>query len=196
VPDCTPRAQDMMVGEAQIARRQRHANVMPLLASFLHGQELWMVLPLCRCTLRGLLDAAYPRARPRPAPTAFYTAAADNTRPALHCTSSAPPLQVAPSACRSRCLRVCECLSMAQRRMQTATERRGQPLLADARPWVQGLDERALATVLREVLAGVAYLHGRGIVHRDIKVPRPLLPGAGAGQPCASRMQPACSSAR
>ena len=64
------RAQDMMVGEAQIARRQRHANVMPLLASFLHGQELWMVLPLCRCTLRGLLNAAYPRARPRPAPMA------------------------------------------------------------------------------------------------------------------------------
>ena len=57
-----------MVCEAQLARRQRHANVMPLLASFLHGQELWLVLPLCRCTLRALLDEAYPRVR-RPLPT-------------------------------------------------------------------------------------------------------------------------------
>lgn len=55
-----------MVGEAQIARRQRHANVMPLLASFLAGPELWLVLPLCRCTLRGLLDGAFPQARTCP----------------------------------------------------------------------------------------------------------------------------------
>lgn len=52
-----------MVWEAQLARRQRHANVMPLLASFLHGQELWLILPLCACTLRSLLDQAYPQVR-------------------------------------------------------------------------------------------------------------------------------------
>ena len=55
--------QDMMVWEAQLARRQRHANVMPLLASILHGQELWLILPLCACTLRSLLDQAYPQVR-------------------------------------------------------------------------------------------------------------------------------------
>lgn len=55
-----------MVWEAQLARRQRHANVMPLLASFLHGQELWLILPLCACTLRSLLDQAHPHVRRLP----------------------------------------------------------------------------------------------------------------------------------
>ena len=87
------------------------------------------------------------------------------SRPSLQCTARRPwPL------------RVCECLPGVEQRMQLAIVRGGQPRLADDRPWGQGLDERALATVLREVLAGVAYLHGRGIVHRDIKVPPPFHP--------------------
>ena len=65
-PQAVSCAQDMMVWEAQLARRQRHANVMPLLAAFLHGQELWLILPLCACTLRALLDRAYPHVRCMP----------------------------------------------------------------------------------------------------------------------------------
>ncbi len=38
-------SQDEIIHEAQTMRMYNHPNILPLYCSFVHGQELWMVMP-------------------------------------------------------------------------------------------------------------------------------------------------------
>ena len=53
--------QDEIVREAQTMRQQSHPNVLPLLCSFVHEQNLWMVMPyVSGGSVLNIMKYAYP----------------------------------------------------------------------------------------------------------------------------------------
>ncbi|CAL5223814.1 g6385 [Coccomyxa viridis] len=85
---------DTVIREAVIMKRQRHPHILELLAAFVDGSDLWMVIPLVPGgSLESLIKKGYQK----------------------------------------------------------------------------GLREVDIATIMKQVLEGLAYLHSRGIIHRDIK---------------------------
>ncbi len=51
--------------ETQIMHEMRHPNVMPLYCSFVHKEQLWMVMPyLAGGSLFGIISANYPQVWP------------------------------------------------------------------------------------------------------------------------------------
>ena len=55
--------QDTILRETQIMHEMRHPNVMPLYCSFVHGEQLWMVMPhVAGGSLFSVIQANYPQA--------------------------------------------------------------------------------------------------------------------------------------
>ncbi|KAG2455174.1 hypothetical protein HYH02_000990 [Chlamydomonas schloesseri] len=95
---------DEIIHEAQTMRMYNHPNILPLYTSFVHGQELWMVMPfVAGGSVLHIMKYAYP----------------------------------------------------------------------------EGLDENVIATIGREVLKGLDYVHKNGSIHRDVKAGNILVDGDG-----------------
>ncbi|KAG2499215.1 hypothetical protein HYH03_002795 [Edaphochlamys debaryana] len=95
---------DEIIHEAQTMRMYNHPNILPLYCSFVHGQELWMVMPFVSGgSVLHIMKYGYP----------------------------------------------------------------------------EGLDEVIIATIGREVLKGLDYVHKNGSIHRDVKAGNILVDGEG-----------------
>ena len=54
--------QDTVIQEAVIMKRQRHPHILELLAVFVDGSDLWMIIPLVSGgSLESLLQKGYPK---------------------------------------------------------------------------------------------------------------------------------------
>ena len=125
-------SQEEIVREAQTMRQQHHPNVLPLHCSFVHQQNLWMVMPyVAGGSVLNLMKFAYSE-----------VGLACNAQPRTPCLNVTTDLQ----GTRPACLYLCP---------------------------MQGLEEPVIATILKEVLKGLDYMHRHGGIHRDIKVVTP-----------------------
>lgn len=121
--------QEEIIREAQTMRQQHHGNVLPLHCSFVHQQNLWMVMPyVAGGSVLNLMKFAY-------------------SEVSLH----------------HPCITAnCEHLAEAVNRLQQCKH------INCSEP-MQGLEEPVIATILKEVLKGLDYMHRHGGIHRDVK---------------------------
>ena len=147
----------------------RHPNVLPLLAAFIEGGLLWMVLPFYAAGSPAVHHPVPPPrgdfTRPRPQ---NRTLSGDTIRPFRNVKPSSPQYFRAPhrkhvarapsmTTCRGG---LCGCL---------CGKRQGQRQSSFAFAEQGVNDWHAVATVMREVARGLAYMHQSGRIHRDLK---------------------------
>lgn len=167
-------SQPSIVAEVNTMKQLQHPNILPLYASFVEDDQLWMVMPYVaggaaldimqrqHSNVRTCQPLGFPRDPRLPASNRLYCM---------------PTRLMSRSGVDGDAHSLCTCMLWSSQwtmKIFSSTDR-----------WrtggkfgvcVQGLNEHVIATIMKNVLQALAYLHKDGYIHRDLKARQYRLP--------------------